>query len=85
MKPLQLKQLENLDFDVKTSESRLLFVNKQYEKIAFNEVLEIERAKKKFCGGGLILGSSCGISKEVPIGKIRTLYPTWDSTQELQQ
>jgi len=56
--------------------------------LAWNEDridFEIERAKKKFCGGGLILGSSCGISKEVPIGKIRTLYPTWDSTQELQQ
>lgn len=51
--------------------------------LAWNENridLEIKRAEKKFCGGGLILGSSCGISKEVPIGKLRTLYPTWGST-----
>ncbi len=46
MKSLQLKQLKALDFDVKTSEAGLLFVNKHYKEIAFNEVLEIERARK---------------------------------------
>jgi uroporphyrinogen-III decarboxylase len=56
--------------------------------LAWNENridLEIERAEKKFCGGGLILGSSCGISKEVPINNLRTLYPTWGSTEELHK
>lgn len=47
--------------------------------------LEIERAEKKFCGGGLIIGSSCGISKEVPINKISALYENWEPAQELQQ
>ena len=56
--------------------------------LAWNEnkiCLEIEQAEKKFCGGGLILGSSCGISKEVPINKLSALYPKWGSAQELQQ
>ena len=46
---------------------------------------EIERAEKKFCSGGLIIGSSCGISKEVPINKISALYENWEPAQELQQ
>ena len=47
--------------------------------------LEIERVKKKFSYGGLILGSSCGLSKEVPINKISALYETRDYEQELKQ
>jgi len=50
--------------------------------LAWNEDrirLEIERAKKKFIRGGLILGSSCGISKKVSLNKISALYPEWHS------
>lgn len=36
---------------------------------------EIERAKREFALGGLVLGSSCGLSKEVPKGKMALLYP----------
>lgn len=39
--------------------------------------LEIKRAENKFARGGLILGSSCGISKEVPLDKINQLYPIY--------
>ncbi len=48
--------------------------------LAWNEnriAVEIERAEKKFVRGGLIIGSSCGISTKVPLKKIRALYPRW--------
>lgn len=45
--------------------------------------LEIERAEKKFVRGGLILGSSCGISMEVPLNKISALYPRWQPARGL--
>jgi uroporphyrinogen-III decarboxylase len=48
--------------------------------LAWNEDrirFEIERAEKKFSRGGLILGSSCGISTEIPLNNISALYPKW--------
>ncbi|MCX7856611.1 MAG: hypothetical protein N2513_01295 [Deltaproteobacteria bacterium] len=37
--------------------------------------LEIERAEKEFSKGGLILGSSCGLSEDIPVEKLAILYP----------
>jgi uroporphyrinogen decarboxylase len=39
--------------------------------------LEIDRAEKAFRGGGLILGSSCGISMASVGGGLDALYPGW--------
>ncbi|MCS7280163.1 MAG: hypothetical protein NZ583_00830 [Desulfobacterota bacterium] len=36
---------------------------------------EIKREEAEFSSGGLILGSSLGLSKEIPIGKLSLLYP----------
>lgn len=36
---------------------------------------EIRRAEREFSKGGLILGSSCGLSKEIPFERLVLLYP----------
>ena len=39
--------------------------------------LEVEQAGKQFICGGLILGSSCGLSTLVPPSRIKALYQGW--------
>ncbi len=39
---------------------------------------EINRAENEFGEGGLILGSTCGLSKETVSDKLGILYPQWE-------
>ena len=41
-------------------------------------IQEIDLAEHSFKKGGLILGSTCGISKETVSDKLRVLYPQWE-------
>lgn len=42
---------------------------------------EIDRAEEAFRGGGLILGSSCGISSTTVRGQLGALYPVWQEKE----
>jgi uroporphyrinogen decarboxylase len=42
---------------------------------------EISRAENKFKAGGLILGSTCGLSMETVSDKLGVLYPRWGRRQ----
>jgi len=39
---------------------------------------EIDKAEKSFCKGGLILGSTCGLSMKTVSKKLGALYPQWN-------
>jgi uroporphyrinogen-III decarboxylase len=41
--------------------------------------LEVEQAEKEFVLGGVILGSSCGLSTLVPLNRLKALYKRWES------
>jgi uroporphyrinogen-III decarboxylase len=44
--------------------------------------LEIDRAEEAFRGGGLILGSSCGISMATGRAHVSALYPDWQGGEK---
>lgn len=46
-------------------------------------ILEIDKAKKEFAYAGVILGSSCGLSSLIPLGRIRALYQRWEPIAEV--
>lgn len=39
---------------------------------------EVDRAENSFAGGGLILGSSCGLSIDTVSDRLGALYPRWE-------
>lgn len=43
---------------------------------------EISEAEKSFKGGGLILGSTCGLSMKTVSKKLSVLYPKWDDRRD---
>jgi len=64
----------------KTFENKVSFmghidiINLHEEQIA----REVSIAENYFREGGLILGSTCGLSMKTVSGKLRTLYPQWE-------
>jgi uroporphyrinogen-III decarboxylase len=46
---------------------------------------EISLAEKEFKAGGLILGSTCGISMETVSDKLRALYPGWGKNGRINE
>jgi hypothetical protein len=43
---------------------------------------EIHKAEKSFCEGGLILGSTCGLSMKTVSKKLSALYPGWHTREK---
>jgi uroporphyrinogen decarboxylase len=71
-------------FDLKKKFGRQMSFMGHIDLLAWNEdriAQEIRRAKKEFNDGGLILGSSGGLSLETDEAKLGLLYPQWNSKE----
>jgi uroporphyrinogen decarboxylase len=73
-------------YDLNNKFGRKMAFMGHIDLLAWNEdriAQEIRRAEKEFKNGGLILGSSGGLSLETAEAKLDLLYPQWNSNQRV--